>query len=138
MTQPAITLAVGSVVLYLDPDLRWTDEFSWSRIEEAEERSVSGARIVHLGVKSGGRPITLAPPDADSAWMLRAVLTQLQAWEAQPDLQMTLSLRGTSYQVKFHRTNGSPIEAEPVVFIANPAPGEIGDWYLVTLRLIEV
>lgn len=133
-----ITLSHGSTVLQLDPDLQWVDEFGWSEIEESEERGLTGALIIDIGVKSGGRPITLAPPDDGSAWMPRATISQLQLWEKVPALTMTLQLRGTSYQVRFRRTDGAPIEAEPHEFVADPLPGGRGDWYLTTLRFIEV
>lgn len=133
-----ITLSANSVTLSLDPDLYWQDEFDWTEIEEAEDRSISGARIIDIGIKSGGRPITLTPADDDSGWMLRATLTQLQAWEKIPGLIMTLNLRGVSYQVNFRRTSGAPIESRPVIFVSNPLPGEFGDWYLTTLRFCEV
>lgn len=133
-----ITLANGTSVLMLDPDLQWRDEFDWTPIEETEERGITGALIIDIGIKSGGRPITLAPPDDSAAWMTRSTLAALQVWEANPATLMTLSLRGVNYQVRFCRTNGAPIEAHPVQFIADPLPGQIGDWYLTTLRLIEV
>jgi hypothetical protein len=133
-----ISLSAGAVTLQLDPDLQWRDEFGWSAIEEAEERGITGALIVDIGIKSGGRPITLAPPDDASAWMSRATIHQLQTWEQNPSLTMTLLFRGTSYQVKFRRTEGVPIEAHPATFVANPLPGGFGDWYLTTLRFIEV
>lgn len=133
-----VSLSVGAVTLDLDPDLQWTDEFSWSAIEETEERGLTGALIIDIGVKTSGRPITLAPPDDSSAWMPRATISQLQLWEKVPALTMTLQLRGTSYQVRFRRTDGAPIEADPHEFVANPLPGGLGDWYLTTLRFSEV
>ena len=44
MTQPAITLAVGAVQLTLDPDLYWSDEFSWAAVEQSTARSIAGTR----------------------------------------------------------------------------------------------
>jgi len=133
-----ITLSNGPTVLQLDPDLQWINEFEWSPIEESEERSLTGALLIDIGVKSGGRPITLAPPDDDSAWMTRSTIEQLRSWEQMPALTLTLNFRGTSYQVKFRRTEGKPLEAHPATFVADPMPGGFGDWYLTTLRFIEV
>lgn len=139
MTQPAITLTVGTTELVLDPDLQWADEFDWSPIEQAVEYSLTGALIVDHGEKLAGRPITLQAPGDNAAWMLRAVLSQLQAWEADPALaSMTLNLRGTIYNVIFRRHDGAPIEAHPVEFVANPIPGGFGDWYLTTLRFMVI
>lgn len=133
-----ITLKVGSTTLELDPDLYWSDEFSWGAVEQSFSRSLTGASLIDVGIKIGGRPITLEPADSSSGWMSRATLTQLQAWEAQPDLVMTLLLRGGSREVVFNRMDGTPIEAAPVVFVANAMAGEVGDYYLATIRFIEV
>lgn len=138
MTQPVITLTAGGPALELDPDLRWADEFTWFAVEQSVVRSLTGALLVDLGTRVGGRPITLAPADDSSAWMPRATLAQLQAWEADPSLTMTLSLRGVNRPVIFRRHDGAPIDARPVHFVADPLPGEIGDWYLVTLRFLEI
>lgn len=138
MTQPSIELSDGSTSLILDPDLQWVDEFEWSSVEQSAERGLTGALIVDVGIRLYGRPITLAPFDDESAWMTRATLTQLQNWESQPELKMTLSLRGTEYTVQFRRFDVAPIEARPVTFVADPEPGGIGDFYLVTIRLMTV
>lgn len=138
MTQPAITLAANGNTLTLDPDLSWTDEFDWHAIEETATRSITGGLIIDQGIRLTGRPITLAPPDDKSAWMPRATLTQLQAWEAIPELSLVLTLRNTPRNVKFRRHDGAPLSAKPVEFVADPLPGQFGDWYLATLRLLEI
>jgi len=138
MAQPVITLSDGTTPLLLDPDLYWSDEFEWHAIEQAVERSITGALIIDLGERLGGRPITLEPPDDNAAWMPRATLAQLQVWETDPDLTLTLSLRGTDFTVVFRRHDGAPIEARPVEFVADPLPGAFGDWYLTTLRLMVI
>lgn len=133
-----ITLTANGVTLPLDPDFEWSDEFGWAAIEETEERSITGARIVDIGIKTDGRPITLSPPDDSAGWLSRSALSQLQAWEKIPRLEMTLNLRGEVFQVHFRRSAGFPIDARPRLFVANPEPGGIGDWYLTTLRFVEV
>lgn len=138
MTQPVITLSDGTTTLVLDPDLAWTDEFDWAQVAQAIERSLTGALIVDVGVLDAGRPITLAPPADNAAWMSRAALAQLRTWEAMPNLALTINLRGTAFNVVFRRHDGLPIEAHPVVFVADPLPGGFGDWYLVTLRFMEI
>jgi hypothetical protein len=138
VTQPAITLTVGGTALDLDPDLYWQDEFDWYAIEQSAERGLTGALIIDEGTRLDGRPITLTPPDDNAAWKPRATLTQLQAWEEQSGLIMTLSLRDVLYSVQFRRFDGAPIEARPVIFVADPAAGGFGDAFLTTLRLITV
>lgn len=138
MPQPAITLTAGAVTLTLDPDLYWSDEFAWAAVEQSIARSLTGALLIDVATRIGGRPITLQPSADNAAWMPSATVRQLQAWEADPALVLTLDLRGTTYDVVFRRDNGAPIEARPVEFQADPLPGDPGDWYLVTLRLLEV
>lgn len=58
----------------LHDQTRWLDEFSWSRIERHQTRSVSGNLIIQTTAKTGGRPMTL-----DCRWIDRATLTQLEA-----------------------------------------------------------
>lgn len=139
MAQPAITLTVGAVTLTLDADLHWSDEFTWFETEQHVERGLTGALIIDQGARLEGRPITLEPPEDAAAWMVRATLAQIQAWEADPAVTtMTLSLRGVSYDVLFRRHDGPPIEARPVIFVADPLPGGFGDWYLATLRFMVI
>lgn len=138
MSQLPITLTANGVTLQLDPDLHWSDEFSFAAVEQSVQRSLTGALIIHTAAKIKGRPITLEPPAKDSAWMPRATLAQLLAWELDPSLTMTLNLRGQAFSAVFRRHDGLPIEASPVEFVANPVPGEFGDWYLTTVRLMEI
>lgn len=138
MSQPPITLTANGLTVALDPDLYWLDEFDWSPVEQAVARSIGGALIIDLALKTGGRPITLKPYDDVSAWMPGATVRQLQTWEADPLLQLTLVIRGSTHQVVFRRESGQPIAARPVAFVADPVEGGFGDWYLVTLRFIEV
>lgn len=138
MTQPVITLSANGTVLTLDPDLHWTDEFAWHVIEQSVQHSITGALLIDEGVRLSGRPITLAPPDDSAAWLPRATLSQLQTWEAVPALTLQLSLQGVIRQVMFRRFDSTPLEARPVIFVADPVAGEIGDWFLTTLRFIEV
>ena len=71
--------------------------------------------------------------------MVRATLAMLQDWEADPAVtNMTLAIRGTNYNVIFRRHDGLPIDARPVIFVADPTPGGFGDWYLATLRFMVI
>lgn len=133
-----ITLTAGGQTLFLDPDLWWSDEFTWSPVAQAESFSIEGSLLIDAQEKLSGRPITLQPIDDDSAWMSGAVLSQLQAWAAVPGLQLVLSLRGTNFNVIFRRSDGPAIDARPRVFVSDVQPGGFGDAYLVTLRMIEV
>lgn len=139
MSQPTITLTAAAVTVTLDPDLHWSDEFKWFATEQTVERGITGALIIDQGVRLAGRPITLEPPDDAAAWMVRATLDQIKTWEADPAITtMVLNLRGTNYNVIFRRHDGMPIEAQPVLFVADPEPSGFGDWYLTTIRLMVV
>lgn len=129
----SITLAVGAVSVELHPDLFWADEFAWSAVEKNESRSLTGARIVQLAQKTGGRPITLQPPDEQGGWISRAVLDQCWAWAQVPGLELTLTLRGVARAVEF-RSNEVPVEAEPIQHFSDV---EATDFYLATLRFTE-
>lgn len=128
-----ISLTVGAVTVVLPEDLLWEDEFSYTAVEKKETRSLTGARIVQVGTRLGGRPITLAPPDDNAAWMTRAVAEQLFAWAQVPDLVATLSLRGFTRSVEF-RSNEVPFESRPVQHYSDV---QADDAYLVTLRMTE-
>ena len=133
-----ITLSNGVTTLALNPDLYWSDEHQFSAVEQSVERSLSGALIVQHAVKTAGRNITLQPADEYSAWTRGAVVDQLRAWEAQIALVMTLTIRGTAFDVIFNRTGGSPIEAPPVTFVSDSVDGDFGDWYRLTIRFLTV
>ena len=131
----SITLAVDSTTLTLHPDLYWADEHSWSEVEQTVERSVTGALIVQAASRLAGRPITLTPIDEQAAWLPYATLEQLRNWAAVPGQLMTLTLRGVTYSVIFRHQDGSPLEAEPVVFFNTV---DSGDYFRVTIRLMTV
>ncbi len=130
----SITLAVGPVSLELDPDLLWADENGWFPVEQTIDRTVTGALIVSFATRVSGRPITLRPEDDSSAWMLAVDLAQLNAWAAIPGLQLTLTLRGVARTVIF-RHHETPMEATPLVHYRDVVDG---DWYLLTLRFMEI
>ncbi len=135
MSDPTITLTADGATVYLDPDLYWSDE-DWSPVAEETERSVTGALIVHQGIKHAGRPITLQPEDDRSGQMPRSVLRVLRTWEAIPGLVMTLQLRGDTYRVRFRHgsADGSPaITSRPMVHFNDSSDD---DWYFVTVRFL--
>ncbi|KON79418.1 hypothetical protein PA01_12840 [Azoarcus sp. PA01] len=126
-----ITLTVGATVLALDPDLQWSDEYTWAATEQSVSRSLTGALIIQTAQRLAGRPITLQNEDERSGWMTRADMAQLQAWADTPGQRMTLTLRGTPHLVVFRHHDGGPFEARPLVHYADPLPA---DWVLATLR----
>lgn len=117
----------------LPVDMTWIDEFNWSPVQRATEYSVTGALIVDVAEKLAGRPITLKG-EAAAGWMRRSALLALYALAADPDVaSRTLTLGdGRVFTVAF---DDDPIEAEPIIDYSITG-GD--DWYVVTLKLIEV
>ena len=131
----SITLTYSGTTLTLPEDLYWNDENSWAPVEQAIERSISGALIVSSSTRVAGRPITLTPEDQNSAWMIRSLLDTLRTWAAVPGREMVLTLRGTTYNVIFRHHDGQAIEAAPIKHCNDVQPT---DFYTVTLRFMEV
>ena len=45
----------------LPQDMRWADEFDWTKTAQAEpQRTLSGGLVIQQGIKQNGRPVTLA------------------------------------------------------------------------------
>lgn len=135
----SITLAYGATTLTLPPDLLWVDEFRWSPVSQGTERSITGALLVDLQPRIGGRTITLQGKE-DSAWVLRSGLATLQAWAELPGQQFTLTHNGVTRTVIFdHGTEEESraiAQVEPVVDFSDPEPS---DYYCsLTLRFLEV
>lgn len=131
----AITLAVGGTSINLNPDLFWDDENNWHPVEQSAERTITGALVVQVGSRIAGRPITLTPEDDNSGVTSVAVLEQLRNWAAVPGQVLTLTLRGVSRSVIFRHHDGSAIEARPWIHRSDV---QSGDWYLATIRLMEL
>jgi hypothetical protein len=129
-----ITLNDGNSNLVLHPDLFWQDENNWNPVEQAIQRTVTGALVVSAATRLKGRPITLAPQGENSAWMPRATLDTLRNWASVPGKQMVLTLRGTATNVIF-RHHETAIEASPIQHFSDV---DGSDWYLVTLRFMEI
>lgn len=130
-----ITLAYQTTTLDLDPDLLWSDEFAWHPVEQTAQRTVTGALVVSVTQRIGGRPITLEPEDENSAWMSRAMVETLRDWAAVPGRQMALTLRGVTRTVVFRHQDGAGFEATPVIHFSDI---DSTDWYRVVLRFMEV
>lgn len=130
----SIELSDGTVTVNLPPDLYWADEFSWHPVERTKQRTLSGALVISSAARIGGRPITLQPFDDRNAWMPHSVLEQLRQWAAGTDQALQLTLRGVTRNVVFDHGETPVIEAKPVKHMSDVQPG---DWYEVTLRLME-
>lgn len=121
--------------LTLHQDLYWSDEHQWHPVSQTAQRTVTGALIVSVSAKVAGRPITLQPETDTSAWMTREAVETLRNWAAVPSKTMTLTLRGAARSVIFRHQDGVAVEAKPVAHFSDVLDT---DWYLVTLRLMEL
>jgi len=130
----AITLDADGSTVTLPADLQWLDDASWHPVEQSVQRTVTGALVVSTAARLAGRPITLAPADDQSAWITRATLDQLIGWAATPGQQMALTLRSVVRTVVWRHQDGA-IDAAPVARFADV---QSGDYYLATLRFMEV
>lgn len=130
----SITLTDGTTTLDLNPDLRWTDEDNWHPVQQAVQRTLTGALDIQSAAMIKGRPITLEPENDDSAWTTSSAVVQLRNWAAVPGQVLTLTLRGVSQSVIFRHQDGG-LEARPVVHYRDR---HTSDFYLVTVRLMEI
>ena len=132
----SLTLVDGTTTLTLNPDLYWSDENTWHPVQQAVERTITGAQVIQVAGMTKGRPITLEPIDDEAAWMTLTGVTALRNWAAVPGKTMTLTLRGKAREVIFRHQDGG-FEARPVIQYRDghelPA-----DFYLCTIRLMEI
>jgi hypothetical protein len=116
----------------LPEDLIWVDEFAWTPVQQTESFTLTGALILETGLKQAGRPITLVGGDS-AAWIDRATLKALHTKLADA-ATMTLTLNdGRTFAVVFK--GDQPVTAEPIVDYSTP---DDGDWYSLTLKLMQV
>jgi hypothetical protein len=135
----AITLTKDSTTLELPEDLLWVNEFGFSQVSQATERSLTGAMLIDVAARVGGRRITLAGQE-DSAWILRSGLESLQAWAALPGQQFTLTHNGVARTVVFDHGTDEESRAirqvQPVIPYSDPEPS---DYYCnLELNFLEI
>lgn len=129
----ATTLQYGVTTITLHDDMLWVDEFDWQATVQRAARTIAGSLIVESHARTKGRPVTLAA-GADYAWMPRSTVLALYAAADLPGQKFVLTLRGAAYTVQFNLEAGA-LEAQPVVDYSDP---DATDWYVVTVRLLEV
>ncbi len=114
-------------------DVWWSDEFAWTPVAQATSRSLTGARIVQVGLKVKGRPITLTSSER-GGWVPRSTVLALQALAAVPGATYTLTLAdGRAFTVAFDAERD--FTATPIRPAADMTDASK---YRVTLPLIEV
>lgn len=131
----AITLLHDATTLTLPDRLVWSDEFSWSPVEQATEWSTTGALLVDVGTKLGGRPITLEGVESE-AWISRELAASLRAWAQVPGRVMTLTLRGVERSVIFDHARAA-MEATPLWHLLDGEEDDSQVMRLDVLRFLE-
>lgn len=131
----SITLTVGATTVTLPGGMQWVDADDWHPVQQAVERSVTGALIIDVKATPTGRHISLQPVDPSAAWMPRADLDQLKAWAASAGLQMTLNVNGVPFTAIWRHHTPPALSATPVVFYDDAGSG---DFYLVRMNLMDV
>ena len=131
----AITLTYSGTTAHLSDRLDWTDEYTWSPVQQAAEYSTTGALLVDIAVKQAGRPITLLGSET-AAWISRALCNTMAAWAALPGVEFDLVVRGQTRTVLFDHAKGG-FDAEPVWKLQDgeQSPEQL---YLPTYRFIQV
>ena len=133
----AITLThtASSITLTLPDALNWSDEYTWSAVQQAKTYTTTGALLIEEGTKQAGRPITLEGT-INSTWVARSQLDQLRTWAQTPGIALTITLRDISHTVTFDHEKGA-LQGLPVMFYADSAIAT-DDWYYPTIRFIEL
>lgn len=131
-----ITLSDTTTAIELDPDLKWSDEHSWSPVTQTARYKLNGALSVHVSKRRAGRPITLQGDDS-YGWpgMTGEKVAQLEAWAAIEGQVLTLSMRGESWSVMFRHQEAPAFEARPILDYSDPEPS---DCYVITLKLMVI
>lgn len=133
----AITLThtASSTTITLPNALEWTDEYTWSPVEQTSTYTTTGALLIEEATKQAGRPITLEGA-IDRTWCPRSMVDQLHAWAQTAGTVLTLTLRGAPHSVIFDHSK-SALQGLPVLFYQDASVAS-DDWYYPTLRFIEL
>ncbi len=131
-----ITLKLGATQLVLPDSLIWTNEFGWSPVGMSPKIGSTGALILHLGKRQAGRPITLDGVES-KAWITRDECDRFYAWQAIPDADFDLVVRGLSHKVKFDNSQGPGFTARAQWRLFDSEHDGRTD-YLPTFKFIEI
>lgn len=128
-----VTLANGATVLDLPSSLNWSDELSWSAVEQTQTYTATGALLIEEATRQAGRPYTLEGSE-DRAWCERGLVLALRAWADAPGAVLVLTIRGVARNVTFDHQRGA-LEGFPVFFYEDNSIAA-DDNYVPTIRLI--
>lgn len=124
----------------LPDDLFWSDETNPWAVGQSVTTTLNGALVIQEGARQAGRPITLesgrSSDDLYACVTRSTVDALLDKANVAGSPHMALHLEGRApIAVRFRHTDGLAVDAAPVVVIS---PFAAGDWYHLTLRLMQV
>ena len=135
-------MAITLGILTLPSGLVWSDELTWTPVQQSQEYSLTGALLLEISEKQAGRPITLTGQSSGrdyTAWITRSDLLTLKAALEVPGATFTLTLHDArTFTVMAAE---SPLDVEPLPIYGSFAPAnptENRRYVLKALKLIEV
>lgn len=145
-------MAITLGPLVLPSGLYWSDEHAWSPVEQATDRTLTGALVLEESLKAKGRPITLSggrDGNRYTAWVALnesflgfSSLTALRSALLAAGVELTLTLHdGRTFNVAPRHDGDGPISVTPLSALGNLPPANPGaSWrYSVdAIRLMEV
>lgn len=127
-------MAITLDLITLPNDLEWTDEFSFSYIQQNYKITLGGTLIVEERELTNSRPITLTGGDK-YGHATRAMVEALYLKVNTIADVMTLTLHdGRVFSVMWRR-EGAPMVAIPIDVYPNPKQTDL---YQITLNFVEV
>ena len=133
-----ITLTKDATTLELPEDLFWIDEFLWARVAQETTRSTTGALLVDVATRQGGRSITLQG-QGNTAWITRAALKTVSSWAQLPGQTFALNLRGEVFTVLFDHGSGDTTNAINQAAVVEFSDIGDDDFYCsLVLRFLEI
>ena len=116
------------------PDLVWDNEFDWSPVSSAAERTIGGGLVVWETPRQTGRPIDLAAAE-NSGWITRAQVKALKQRADQPGWTGILVYGSEQFRVRFRNEDAPAIDVEPVRPMVDPVDEDV---YHGRIKLMEV
>lgn len=124
----------GVTAITFTNNLVWSDEFSWSPVQQSQQYSIGGTLVIQEATKLSGRPITLT--GGDSVWESRAVVEALHDASLQSFKQFTLTLHDNSTKTVMFDKQNAPVETQ-ALFVGQDINTD--DQYIINaLRFVEV
>ncbi len=125
-------ISLGGVTL--SPSMQWTDKHAFQPVAQSVRRTLGGGVLVYAQELFKGRPITLEA-QADTGWITKAMLDQLEVMAATPGGVFSLNVHGFVADVIFRHNEAPALEFAPLQPRAVPLAT---DFYLGTLKLLTI